>query len=267
VDNEQIETHSSSDPTVRSLCHALSTSQLNDDCLAFVLREKSLLRGTHPTVRDIAIKVDRACVSLHNLLDQSTANAPCITKEECLHLAVIISSSLLQLYETPWLPQNWCTQSIYFTSRINNQDINIECPYVTSKIVDSTRTPQTLATLGFHPDLVALGIMLLELSEKQLIHQWYYQKFSAALPEEVKDKAYAAWRWFENDACERMAPHYRLAFRSCLSVYELDVFPVKRMTLADERFREAVFRNIVLHLEEAYLDYTKPLTLSTLHAI
>ena len=81
----------------------------------------------------------------------------------------------------------------------------------------------------------------------------------------MQDKAEASWRWFEDDAvAERMACQYRQAIRCCLNVYDLDIFPKKRMTLVDEGFREAVFRNIVVLLEEAYLAHTTYINGSTL---
>lgn len=243
-----------------------------------MLHEKSLSHGTIRAARDIA-NVDRACISLRDLLDGTTSNSPSIglSTEECLHLAVILSYSMLQLYATPWISSNWCTQSIYFASFVNHHDhINVKYPYIMSKIGDATRDPMPLPTLCYHPDLVSIGIMLLELSEKKSIHQWWQEQtskrnpgpsafFSGPLPEDVQGKAEASWRWFEDDSvAERMAFQYRQAFRCCLNVYALDIFPKRRMTLVDEGFREAVFRNIVVLLEEAYLAHTTYINGSTL---
>jgi hypothetical protein len=138
---------------------------------------------------------------------------------------------------------------------------------MTSKMGDSTGYSETISNFGLHPDLVALGILLLELSEKKLFREWWNEQlFPEAFPEDISSKARAAWRWYEH-ASERMTPKYCRAFRRCLNAHDLEIRPAKRMTLADEGFREAVFRHIVSYLEETYFDYIKPLEDSTLQLV
>lgn len=215
-----------------------------------------------PSDRKTAVKINRTGVSLHSLLD-STMNYSLARprKEDCLNLAVIISSSLLQLYSTPWLPPNWCTRSIYFTGPVSDlHSVNIKCPYVTSVFDGSNPPSETRPILGLHPDLIALGIILLELSEKKLIKQWWVeQKLDTDFPDDLQGKAQAAWRWFD-DVSEKMNAHYRRAFMCCLNAHALDIVPRSEMTLANQRFREAFFHHIVLHLEDAYIEYAKEVT-------
>jgi hypothetical protein len=219
---------------------------------------------------ETTLEIERDCVSLENLLDNSCPFEGLYTKlsrDECLPLAVTIASSLLQLHATPWLPADLCSRSIYFTRFHNDHNpIDVRYPYVTRKIGEITATPPTRVTLGFHPNLVALGIILLELSEKRTISSWYEQTFAESLPSDVQGKAKAAWIWFEEDASERMSLHYQAAIKHCLNAHFLGSFPLKRMTLADDGFREAVYRHIILHLEKSYEEHKAPITDVTLQS-
>jgi hypothetical protein len=249
------------------ICGSLATSSHPPKgCLAFVLHERSLLRETEVTKPETIVKIERDSVSLDSLLECTLRSPlPRLSKDECLPLAVIIASSLLQLHSTPWLPENWCAGSIYFAVLLNEQHTRV--PYIASKLDQSTRPPRTLARLGYHPDLVTLGIILLELSEKKSISKWYDQTFGVSFPDDIRDKAAAAWEWFENDAYERMSPHYEAAFKHCFHTHFLGSFPSNRMTLADEGFREAVYCHIVLHLEKAWSEYTTRLTYSPVQGV
>jgi len=193
-------------------------------------------------------------IPLHQLLDRSSASGRLgkLSREECLHLAVIVSTSALQLYSTPWCPDTLSTQSIQLTAlpTSEHRSLFIAHPYLKSKIECQNRKPPSLPLNGFHPDLVALGIILLELSEKKPISQWWKEQTSQPLPVD----------WYEEEASERMSSSYRWAFRHCLNVDSLDIVVRERMTFADAGFRDTVYQNIVVRLETAYKEYTKPIT-------
>jgi len=269
-DQEEVAEHFDPPPPVVNLCQSLASSQLQRDTLRFVLHEKVLLMGTSPEDREMPVEIGRDCISLFKLLDcasRSPSPSTILSKDDCLPLAIIIASSLLQLHATPWLPEYWCTRSIYFAGQLNEQSVDMKCPYVTTKIGKPSRAPQAIVNFGYHKDLVALAIVLLELCEKKSICGWYERRFGTNLPTDIQGKAAAAWCWFEEDASEKMTSNYAIAFTSCLAPHTLGRFPPKRMTLTDESFREAVYRHIVLHLENDYDEYTRQITVSTLRSV
>lgn len=250
------------------ICDSLMTlSHPPKDCLSFVLRKNSLYREIDAIKRETMVKVEQDGVSLDRLLERTLHGSPSprLIKDECLPLAIIIASSLLQLHATPWLPEKWCAKSIYFADHVNQQRTRF--PYIASQLGEASRPGQILAKRGFHPDLVTLGIILLELSEKKSISQWYSETFGGSLPPDIRGKAEAAWDWFEDDASERMSPHYAVAFKHCFNVHFLGSFPPHRMTLADDSFREAVYSQIVRRLERAWSEYITPITAPTLQSI
>jgi len=265
---------------VNNMCQTLSSCHTKT-CTRFMLKESSLLlmnesleasAATKAKVPAVTKTIHIKHISLHELLDRSSTSVRLtrLTREECLRLAVILSVSLLQLYSTPWCPDTLSTHSIQLAtlSAPDEQTVNVDHPYVTSKIERQKPNTPNLPINGHHPDLVALGIMLLELSEKKSISQWWVeQTFSEPLPANLDGRVKAACKWYEEEASERMNPSYRWAFRHCLNVYSLDIVPRKRMTFADAGFRNAVYRNIVTRLEDAYKEYTEPIAASTLLAI
>ncbi len=264
-DVEAVDHSSHPDHPPVDICGSLaSPTHPPEGCLAFVLSERLLSWETEAATRKTIVKIEKDGISLDSLLERTLQSpSPRLSKDECLPLAIIIASSLLQLHATPWLQENWCAGSIYFADLLNDQQTRV--PYITSKLGESSRPPRALARRGHHPDLVALGIILLELSEKKPISKWYADRtFGGTLPDDIRGKAEAAWDWFEEDASERMSPHYAIALKHCLNAHFLGPFAPNSMTLANEGFREAVYCRIVLHLEKAWSEYTKPLTNSTL---
>jgi hypothetical protein len=251
------------------ICKALACpSPRPESRLVFRLDEKSLLYGTTCTEPDAEVHITKDCISLNHLLD-NTCRSHCqsieLCKDDCLPLAVIIASSLLQLHATPWFPVDLCARSIYFAGLLNEQhSVDVRYPYLTSKIGEQAQSSETPPTAGYLPELIALGIILLELSEKRLISHWYEHKFGTSLPGDLLGRATAAWKWYEEGPYERMSPRYAEAFKLCMNVHFLCAIPPPKMTLSDERFREAVYRKIVLRLQETDEEYRKALTGATL---
>lgn len=226
--------------------------------------------------REPPSEIDRKCITLEDLLSQNPNSASHLTKlsqSECLPLAVVLASSLLQLHATPWLAENWSAESIYFSRLVRRQNsgkllrpVNLEHPYVMSKIGYSLPSCHTQVRLGVHPYLLALGIMLVELSERRPFSHWVSSSY-AIPPENLMDKAKAAWEWFEEEASGNMSSQYATAVKHCLNSSYMGSFLPKRMTLMDEGFRDAVYREVVCRLEKAYIEFTEPINVTTLQLL
>jgi hypothetical protein len=106
---------------------------------------------------------------------------------------------------------------------------------------------------GPNPYLAALGIVLLELSERKSFRQWKQEKGYYADLDNVIEKAQVASEWFD-EAYSNMSEEYSCVVQHCLSSVFIPVHTKK--TLADEGFREAVFRDIVYRLEREYTIFT-----------
>jgi len=229
-----------------------SDSHGQNDCVGFVLDEKCTLWGTYPVACKSDSEIEKYClISLENVLSYgSKFPNQCLNKRDCLSLAVNLASSLLQLHATPWLPENWCDKSVYFS-----RTRDVRCPYVMVQSNEPVISPEARSAFGPNPYLLALGIILLELSERKSFSQWIEEKGYSEVSDNVLEKAQIAWEWFDA-AYGNMSGEYARAVEHCLSSVFVDLQHKK--TLTDEGFRDAVFRDIVQRLEREYSRFVTP---------
>jgi hypothetical protein len=96
-----------------------------------------------------------------------------LSKEEIYTLAITLTSSLLQLSQTPWLSQSWNKSDIIFLRAKDGgcTFADVKHPYLTrTHTPDSVLQVRKNAMLGNDcSKLLALGIMLLEINHGQPI--------------------------------------------------------------------------------------------------
>lgn len=229
-----------------------SCSQSATDALGFVLDDKCSFWGTYPVSSKSCIDICRQRLSLEQVLSQGlTSSIRRLNKRDCLFLAANLASSLLQLHATPWLPENWCDKSIYLS-----RTLDVHHPYVMVESCQSITSADTKRSFGPNPYLVALGIILLELSERKSFSLWIQEKGHYEFSDNVIEKAQIASEWLD-EAYGNMSEEYACAVQHCLSSVFIPVQP--RKTLEDEGFREAVFRDIVHRLEREYSIFITPI--------
>lgn len=239
---------------VEDICMILATcSQENRrECLSLVLDEKRRLWASETLDRDSPLEIDENCTSLEYLLSQSARSTRYqpkgLDKRACLFLAANLASAILQLHATSWLPENWSSSSIYFP-----RPVNFQKPYVMVNLDSSVshRPP----VIFVNPYLVALGITLLELSERTSFIKWS----GAEIPEDVTAKAALAWEWLDN-VSGNMSVDYASAVQLCL---KSPLTPGQtKLSLDHEEFRDEVCREIVQRLETNYLNFITPLQIN-----
>lgn len=218
--------------------------------------EKRQFWGTYLVNRSCHVEVVQNCVSLEDILCQTSQNSKYFTKlnrRKCLSLAVNLASSLLQLHATPWLPETWCNNTIYFP-----HPVDVLHPYVRIRLGKPKTTLGETQTF-LNPYLVALGIILLELSERKSFSEWVDGRDDIQLQShDVVDKARAGLVWLlEDGAYENMSEDYAQVVQQCLTCCFTPVQP--RRTLTEEKFREVVYRDIVRRLEMEWVTVTTPL--------
>jgi hypothetical protein len=107
-----------------------------------------------------------------------------------------------------------------------------------------------------NPYLVALGIILLELSERKSFSEWIDGRDDIQL--HVVDEARVGLFWLLDDgAYENMSEDYAQVVQQCLTCSFTPVQP--RRMLTDEEFREVAYRDIVRRLEMEWFTVTTPL--------
>jgi hypothetical protein len=109
--------------------------------------------------------------SLQELLNQSAEDNEtefsAIEGRDRLILSFVLATSLLHLYEGPWLQKIWSNDDICFL--INTKDrarLNLKNPYLTAICAAPTSKPNptTLNQVHRYPIILALGILLLEIA-------------------------------------------------------------------------------------------------------
>ena len=106
-------------------------------------------------------------VSLRDILEHKTRFPP-LSYRERLRLAVVISSSVLQLHGTPWFPTALSTRHIFFIGKTNPPDLTMyQHPVVLRHIPEDQTTPPAAdqtgtALAGRDPTLLSLGYVLIE---------------------------------------------------------------------------------------------------------
>jgi hypothetical protein len=174
---------------------------------------------------------------------------------EKLPLAATLASSLLQLNSTPWLCQDWNTASIYLPSiSTSSNDSTVRAAYVASKLCDYTPSTPIQTIAGKHPDLVSLGIVLMELSQNKTLREWYEAQSQVRMVDDnILAKAEVAWKWYDEEVWPTMNwnEDYCEAIKLCFDTRFLGNLPPQRQTLNDKGFREAFYNQIVYRLQKA----------------
>lgn len=250
---------------VEDICESLAACSEEDqpDRLTFILDDKRNLWATiEPGDCDSHVEIAKNYISLEHLISKtpgSSKQSKGLKPLQCLSLAVNLASSLLQLHTTPWLPENWCSKSIYFP-------VDVEQPYVSINLGDtSTESSPRMQDDYLNPYIVALGIILLELSQGKSFLEWIKGRDDIHLRvDNIKDKADAALKWLEEDAKFRnVGEAYPRVVQLCLECSFTPVQPKSQRTLTNEKFREAVNRDVVQRLEKIYYTVTNPLKLKS----
>lgn len=140
--------------------------------------EKALLWVVHPPAPQEATE-HSAMESLHQLLGDGPAapSAACLLRyndKEKLTLAFILATSVLYLYPGVWLQTTscWSSDKVFFPRRANGlhdgRPVTLTRPYLSMNLLqrpgNTGANPSDICRYHFHPAVLALGIMLLEIA-------------------------------------------------------------------------------------------------------
>ena len=174
------------------------------------------------------------------------ASRRCMTKRQRLQTAVILASTTLQLQTTEWFDSNWGRGDILFRNGLP------ELPYV-SKILPKD-LPEIKISVNSekkiscgpirNESLFNLGVLLLELSYGQPLGHFKSPEDPPIFTE------YAIAKRLVEELVEEEASGYVDAARACIFC---DFGPkVRNPSLNDQVFRQAVYDDVVVPLEEEW---------------
>lgn len=193
-------------------------------------------------------------IPLCEVLENREGKYPALSYVDKLRLAWIISSSVIQLQETPWIPSLVSMRDIYFISRADT--LSYQDVFVMSRIPDISVANNMGAIMGVQNlALVALGILLVELKAGQ--------PMSALRPPVMPSSVPHVWVDYDNAlkqldkvSISNASLNYDTAVKRCLRCE----FHQHQWSFDDERFRQYVYDEVVANLEQdlrfATLDMT-----------
>ncbi|KAI0528221.1 hypothetical protein F5B22DRAFT_27092 [Xylaria bambusicola] len=145
-----------------------------------------------------------------------------LTRRQRYYLAVTISSSFIQLGDTPWFPETleslWSTDSIFIPADAKHPDIFLlNRPFITRRFVEVPAS-ETSSRRQLILDMNRLGIMLLELCFNMTIKSCPARSRFPSSDDPETDAAFdliAALKWRE-DVNEEAGQEYSDAIEWCL---------------------------------------------------
>jgi hypothetical protein len=229
---------------VTDICASVFSDPRNaDDPLFFVLKkDRELLRHYYRHVLSPKVTVTKDRISLADLLSAGRLKVP-----SRLSLAVSLASSVLQLHNTPWLPESWSEGVISFPVG----DAPDEVPYVTAKLRNDAYF--NLDTVSLSTYVLQLGIVLLELSEEISFSEWFRARSNSLLvPDDIKERARLAWMLLTQDPKIRLGKEYAKVVKRCLECIQMgeETSPI-----------EPLYCDVVQRLETIYEVVTNPIRL------
>lgn len=153
---------------ILNLCESIQKGQKQKrtECYGFIADEQSQKiksYNIYPVApRDGEHQESWLTVSLTQAL-QRTNNAPPLSYKDKIRLAVVISTSVLQLFNTPWLPHTLSTDDILFIRK--EREYLYDNAFVMKRIPETDKAAAVYGSSSIrrNPTLLSLGFILIEL--------------------------------------------------------------------------------------------------------
>lgn len=163
-------------------------------------------------------------------------------------LAVLLSSNLLQLYRTPWLDDIWSHDEITFLA---GEDEGLKYPFISR--ISTRQVCPDIADSGLsqwdgpiqNRSLFALGILLIELCLERP-----FADLRTAMSSEKQGLITASDYDIANALLDNVANEYGDWYSSVVRRCIRCTFDTEKLDLDDDEFRKAVYKGVVLPLED-----------------
>ncbi|KAH7385868.1 hypothetical protein BKA66DRAFT_569191 [Pyrenochaeta sp. MPI-SDFR-AT-0127] len=245
---------------IHDLCKTISLLQQpqRDLCIGYLTDSVKRKYGIYPLQPPNSCDQQQwAAYSLRQILTERANLNRRLTKHDKLRVAVDLASSVLQLYKTPWLDEEWSDNDVYFIHRPGISPAKVfEHPFVYRRF-SSKPTPDNAVAQRAHcrvirnQTLFTLGILLIELLYGKSI-----EELQSRRDLDCDGTPGVAWctaeRLIEDEIEYEAGPRYLDAVRRCIRCD----FNRKDSSLDDEDFQRAVFDGVVAPLEKTLLQFT-----------
>ncbi|KAK1458398.1 hypothetical protein CCUS01_09497 [Colletotrichum cuscutae] len=184
----------------------------------------------------------RSAMSLKQILeDPLSIGIPYVAK---LHLAKMISSSFLQLHQTPWLPNILTNQDVFFIKNDSQSLLDYRQAFIMKEFPEKAREDVSLNSDARNPALLSLGILPLELKLGTTIERLRHRyEMSGDGTRNFDYDALVAQRLLQEMPAD--SEYFVSAVQRCIGAG----FGRSKLDLNDEAFRQDVYEKIVAPLE------------------
>lgn len=238
-----------------SLCHTISKLQQpqRDLCAGYLLDSLKRKHGIYP-VEQLACQNGQQTWSAYTLRQVLTKRASFgrrLMQHDKFKVAVDLASSVLQLYKTPWLSDEWSQDDVYFVHRPGAPLATVyQHPFIYRKFTSSAPTQPAIVQppsrrVIRNQTLFTLGVLLIELLYGKPI-----EELQTAHDLDCQGTPGAVWctaeRLIDEEIAFEAGQLYSDAVRRCIRCD----FNTKNSSLDDQDFQQAVFDGVVAPLEK-----------------
>ena len=260
VDQEMIPRPKATPEQIQDLCKAIAKLQQpqRDLCIGYLMDNLKRKHEIYPL--DLPPASNQQPWTAYTLQQVLTKRANInrrLTQHDKLRVAVDLASSVLQLYNTPWLDEEWSDNDVYFVHRPGISATAVfEHPFVYRKFsstaaIQAPTTQRVTYKVIRNQTLFTLGILLIELLYGKPI-----EELQSARDLDCQGTPGVAWctaeRLIEEELEYEAGPRYLDAVRRCIRCD----FNRKDSSLGNEDFQLAVFHGVVAPLEKTLHQFT-----------
>ncbi|KAF2658683.1 hypothetical protein K491DRAFT_676272 [Lophiostoma macrostomum CBS 122681] len=245
---------------IQHLCEAIAKLQQpqRDICIGYLMDTLHQRKhGIYP-LQPPGTQQHWESYSLGAVLNQTANINRRLTRHDKLRVAVDLASSVLQLYKTPWLDEQWGKEDVLFIRRPGAPIASLyEHPFVCRKFTSQSTaiatTPASRAACRVirNQTLFTLGILLIEL--------WYgkpIEELQQPCDLDCQGTPGVTWctadRLIETEFEFEAGKRYSDAVRRCIRCD----FDRSDMSLDNENFQKAVYQGVVALLERTLQQFT-----------
>lgn len=167
-------------------------------------------------------------------------------KERC-EVALALSSAVLQLHDTAWLPQTWSSELLSCIRACGDSTTPLTL-YLSHALDAQHQAPRGQSCLIRNGAIFALGVALIELTYKVPISKLYKSEDYAAGGEITEDTMFKAAHRLAKTVEAHELPNYVKAVHRCVFCD----FTSNDCNLSQQSFREKFFNEVVVPLLEDY---------------
>lgn len=189
-----------------------------------------------------------------------------LSDKDRLKIALTLASTVLQLYDSPWIDSVWSGQDIQFlpSQGADNYEAPLDGPFVSTSFHGPTNASESQERLRSTSSLVdslipskilfALAIMLVELClDKTLVEMRQHGPGEEIRPGKTLLDDYEMAHEQLNAVYQKSGSNYGDVVQRCLKC-EFNITP-KQKRLDFEKFRRLVYEGVIAPLEENYKRY------------